>query len=90
MAAAVFRAVELRAGLVRAGNTGLTCIVDPAGRITTRIERDSEGVMSGPVMLDARVSVFSRTGSLATWILAAGVFVRLGTLVKVGRGVGKN
>lgn len=36
LANAVFRAVETRRPLIRCGNTGITCVVDPIGRITMR------------------------------------------------------
>jgi apolipoprotein N-acyltransferase len=45
MSMAVFRAVENRRSVVRSTNGGITCIIDPNGRITARIPPFTEGFL---------------------------------------------
>lgn len=48
-AMAVFRAVETRRYLVRAATTGVSGVVDPYGRIVTRLEPGASGVLTASV-----------------------------------------
>ncbi|MBA7650750.1 Apolipoprotein N-acyltransferase [subsurface metagenome] len=45
MSMAVFRAVENRRSVVRATNGGITCVIDPNGRIIGRLEPFTEGYL---------------------------------------------
>ncbi len=56
MRGAVLRAVENRVPLVRAANTGVTCVIDPSGRVTAHIS-DGEGRTWEPGVLWADVPV---------------------------------
>lgn len=49
---AVFRAVENRMPLLRATNTGYTCLIDPYGRITADIRKDGSIFVPGSLVAD--------------------------------------
>lgn len=49
LAHSVLRAQETGRWLVQAGNTGLTAIVSPTGKITASLEADTGGVLAGSV-----------------------------------------
>ncbi len=69
LAASVFRAVENRVGIARAVNTGISCFVDPDGRVHDVVSKN--GVVRGPdvdgfrvsrIKVDSRQSLYSRYG----------------------------
>ena len=45
VAISVFRAVENRVFLARAANTGISCFIDPFGRITGRVHQNGKDVL---------------------------------------------
>ena len=59
---AILRAVENRRFLVRSGNTGVTMIVDPVGRITRRLAMDREGILTGEVHAVGGNTFYTRNG----------------------------
>jgi apolipoprotein N-acyltransferase len=79
----VFRAVENRIFFVRCANTGVSCIIDPYGRIVDRLKNQNgqdifvRGVMSGWIIpLDSK-TIYTRYGEWFVWvtILGAAVFL---------------
>ena len=79
---AVFRAVENGRPLVRATASGLTCVVDPVGRITARAPLYEEAVIVADVAaVDGRTTLYTRWGDwfppalavLLLLVLAAGL-----------------
>lgn len=64
LAHAVFRAVELRTWLVRGANTGISAILDPAGRIRTQMPVFEEGVLRGRVGAAEAEPLYARAGNL--------------------------
>jgi len=71
----LFRAVENRRTLVRATNGGITCIVDPNGRITALLPpfREDFLVAAAPVY-DGAATLYTRLGDWFAWLaLAAGL-----------------
>ena len=62
LAVSIFRAVENRVPLARAVNTGVSALVDGNGRVLKSLPKLSEGVLSGVVPLDDRVSLYSAWG----------------------------
>jgi apolipoprotein N-acyltransferase len=73
VAASVFRAVENRIFLVRATNTGISCFIDPYGRITGRVQKDEkdtlvEGYLTRPVYLSVERTFYTRYGDLFPYL----------------------
>jgi apolipoprotein N-acyltransferase len=70
----IFRAVENRIYVVRCANTGISCFIDPRGRIVDRVE-DSQGqdifvrgVLSGSIIpLNSR-TLYTRYGDWLAWM----------------------
>jgi len=90
----IFRAVENRVSVIRSVNTGISCVIDPAGRIRdgfkagTLPERalDRQGVagwLVDRVDIDDRVTFFSLHGSILKKICAV-IFVIMPILCLVG------
>ena len=84
LAHAIFRAVENRRPLVRAANTGVTCIVDPQGRVTHALRDEHgtpflEGVLFATVDVphDAPLTFYTRYGDWIVVVSAGVVFVYL-------------
>ncbi len=84
LANAIFRAVELRRPMLRAANTGVSCFIDPLGRVTSRLEDPVtgtsfiEGCLPGVlrVPVAGEVTFYARHGevfALGCLALCAGV-----------------
>ncbi len=63
-AMAVARAIENRRGLARAANTGVTMVIDRAGRVSHATGLFTEGVVRAPVELGSGTTVYMRIGDL--------------------------
>jgi apolipoprotein N-acyltransferase len=79
----VFRAVENRVFVVRCANTGVSCIIDPYGRIIDRVKDEKgqdifvRGVVSGWIIpLDSR-TIYTRYGDWFVWVVIIGSLVFL-------------
>jgi apolipoprotein N-acyltransferase len=78
-AVSVFRAVENRIFVIRCANTGVSCIIDPYGRITNRIkdERGQDtfvrGILSEWVVPLESKTFFTRYGDWPVWVSYAGL-----------------
>lgn len=80
--ASTFRAVEHRVWMLRAANTGLTCAIDPAGRMvaTVRGERGRSLWVAGVAMVPVALGVmgptlYTRLGDWWLGVCAALIFV---------------
>lgn len=86
MAITVFRSIENRVSIVRSVNTGISCLIDPTGRIRNgyaagtlpepAIERQVvAGWFVDNVVLDSRVSFFTRHGRWLDLLLGLSLLV---------------
>jgi apolipoprotein N-acyltransferase len=75
-AIACFRAVENRVGLVRSTNTGISAFIDPSGRVGTKVLVDGRdrlvaGWATDHVLVDSRVTPYTRWGDWLAWLCLA-------------------
>jgi apolipoprotein N-acyltransferase len=70
---AILRAVENRRFLARSGNTGVTMIVDPVGRITRRLAMDREGILIGEVRAVGGTTFYTRHGDRPAMMASVGI-----------------
>jgi apolipoprotein N-acyltransferase len=85
----VFRAVEFRVPVVRSVNTGISASIDSDGRITGVVEQTKDGDVSKTmvngtlqtqVLVDSRVTLYSKTGDLFAVIVLISTISLLMTL----------
>jgi len=74
MTAAAFRAVENRVWVVRCANTGVSCFIDPHGRIVDRLKNASgrdlfvRGVLTRDIIPMNVKTVYTRYGDWFAWL----------------------
>ncbi|MGS4946713.1 apolipoprotein N-acyltransferase [Meridianimarinicoccus sp. RP-17] len=73
LAQARMRAVEQGLPLVRAANTGISAVIDPAGRITGALPLDTAGALDRPLPAPVAPPPFARVGSAPVLALLAGI-----------------
>lgn len=79
--ASVFRAVENRVYLVRAANTGISCIIDNCGRVIQRVRDEDKkdifvrGFITGNIKKQGVLSFYTRFGDL--FVLSCIIYVFL-------------
>lgn len=73
LAISVFRAVENRVSLTRSANTGISCFIDPLGRITGRVRNTGkdifvEGYLTQDVQLSKEKTFYTLYGDIFVYI----------------------
>ncbi len=63
----ILRAVETRRPVIRAANTGISSIIDPAGRITATLSLGQQGVLTGEIAPQTIQTFFVRWGN--SWLI---------------------
>jgi apolipoprotein N-acyltransferase len=78
-AAAVLRAAENRRFLLRAATTGISGIIDPAGRVLARSEIGARTFLIGEVTPSARITFYARHGDVFCFLglTISGIFLIL-------------
>jgi apolipoprotein N-acyltransferase len=70
----IFRAVENRVSIARVANTGISCFIDPFGRITKKIEKngnkylDVTGVICGDMPLYQGTTFYTKYGDIFVFV----------------------
>lgn len=59
---AILRAVEMRSAVVRGANTGISAVIDPAGRIVESLPAFTEGTLRAEVAAASEPPLYARTG----------------------------
>jgi apolipoprotein N-acyltransferase len=76
LAVNVFRAIENRVAIARTASTGVTCIIEPNGRIVDRVKDltgrdvDVEGYLVGQIPLTSERSFYNRYGDWFIYIIS--------------------
>jgi apolipoprotein N-acyltransferase len=84
LAVNVFRAVENRVSIIRTASTGVSCIIEPNGRIVDRVmdgtarDVDVEGYLVGHITLTSERSFYNRYGD---WFIYVISLVLIGIIV---------
>ena len=88
----VMRAVENRVFVVRSANTGISCIIDPCGRVIDRV-KDSDGrdifvrgILTGAIIPSSEKTFYTRYGNWLVWVsMAYSVVLLAVSLMRQGR-----
>ena len=73
LAMCVFRSVENRISMARAANTGISCFIDPYGRITGRVWNNNkdifvDGYLTGEIYLSEQKTFYTNYGNIFVYI----------------------
>lgn len=79
LASVVMRAAETRRSIVRATNNGISCVIDPQGRIIAEAPANSESLLTQDVELRSGLTPYTRFGD---WFPALCGFVALSLYIK--------
>lgn len=69
LAQARIRAIEQGLPMLRAANTGVSAMIDPAGRVLAEIALNSAGFVDAPLPRPRAATVYSLTGDLPVFVL---------------------
>ncbi len=72
---AILRAVENRVSVVRCGNSGISMLIDPYGRILKKSKIFERMIIDGEVPLREGTSFYTRYGDLFTWVIVVISFI---------------
>jgi len=84
----VMRAVENQVYIVRCANTGISCFIDPNGRITNRVVDDTgndifiSGVITGSIIPQKKKTIYTQYGDWFVWlcITVSMIFIVIATI----------
>jgi apolipoprotein N-acyltransferase len=71
LALASFRAIEHRRPLARSTPTGVSAIIDPAGRIVMRTEQWTKATLAGRIPIMEGRTIYAQLGDWIGWLCVA-------------------
>lgn len=83
MQAALFRAVENRTALIRATNTGVSCFIDPWGRVGPCVQNARgkracvQGIATENVVINSQKTFYTKFGDVFTYFCFGAILVAL-------------
>jgi apolipoprotein N-acyltransferase len=81
------RAIETRRYIARAGNDGITAVIDPLGRVVERFPRGARGAYYAEVGLNDQVTLYVLWGNWVVAVSALALLTLLApTVIRSGRG----
>jgi apolipoprotein N-acyltransferase len=89
LAISVFRSVENKRAIARAANTGISCFIDPYGRITGRVRNNQkdtfvDGYLTEEIPLSSQITFYTMHGDILAYLcLAVTVIMTAVSLMKV-------
>ncbi|MBS13382.1 MAG: hypothetical protein CME19_17470 [Gemmatimonadetes bacterium] len=81
---AVFRAIESRRSVVRCANTGVSCLIDPVGRMSGETDIFVDAMITGDIVANTEMTFYAAYGDLFSQLVGV-----LGLLVVIGAAVGR-
>jgi apolipoprotein N-acyltransferase len=69
------RAIEQGLPVVRAANTGISAVIDPAGRVVARLGLGVEGVLDSSLPSAIAPTIYARRGDIPTAIIVAAALI---------------
>jgi apolipoprotein N-acyltransferase len=93
VAISVFRSVENRVSLVRAANTGVSCFIDPNGRIIGRVRKNAkdtfvDGCLTGEIPILNHKTFYTMYGDIFAYLCIGMTILVLGVVFATARNRG--
>lgn len=86
MRLALLRAVENRRALARCAATGITCVIEPTGRMSARVEPQTSASLVARLPRTNQLTVYTRYGHLFPYgCLAAALYLPVASLARATR-----
>jgi len=81
---AVLRAIENRSWVVRCANTGVSCFIDPYGRVVQKTGLMEQAVLTQNVALSETKSIFTKHGLIFPYFIVIISFLALASIAVIG------
>lgn len=76
-----FRAIENRVSILRAANTGISAVIDPAGKISFRTKLFEDAVIKSTVEIKDLTSVYTKIGDVFVYLCLVVLHIFIGIVI---------